>query len=171
MVKKVRKYPVIGSNALIEFIGHVKDVPAKVDTGADSSSVWATDISVTKEGELHFKLFGEGSPYYTGEVLKRTAYKVASVRSSSGHSQIRYRTEIPVRIKGKRIRILFNLSDRTTHHFPVLIGRRTLANKFLVNVSRRELPPKAGEITKSLNEEMRLDPHSFYEKHYKNQGK
>ena len=44
------------------------DVTAKVDTGADISSVWASAISETDQG-LSFCLFGEGNPHYTGELF------------------------------------------------------------------------------------------------------
>lgn len=35
---------VIGRNVFVDLVGHAKQVPAKVDTGADTSSVWASDI-------------------------------------------------------------------------------------------------------------------------------
>ena len=37
---------IIGRNATVDFIDEVFNVPAKVDTGADSSAVWATDVFV-----------------------------------------------------------------------------------------------------------------------------
>jgi len=162
---------VIGSNVIVDLVGHVDGVPAKVDTGADSSAIWATDVHIDRKGLLNFVLFDEGSPYYTGEVIKRKAYKVASVKSSNGHNQIRYRTEILVKIKRKRVKVLFNLSDRSAQHFPILIGRRTLANKFLVNVTKRELPRTQGEVTKTLNDEMTKNPYKFYKKYHNQESK
>jgi hypothetical protein len=156
---------IIGSNAVVDLVGHAESIPAKIDTGADSSAIWASDIRVDKKGQLLFVLFDKSSQYYTGEVLKRKAFKVASVRSSTGHHQLRYRTELLMKVGRKRVRVLFNLSDRSSQHFPVLIGRRTLANKFLVNVSKKELPRYQGEITQSLNEEMVMDPYKFYKKY------
>jgi hypothetical protein len=156
---------VIGRNTLIEFIGHAKNVPTKVDTGADSSSVWATNINVDKEGVLSFTLFGKASTLYTGEVITRKDFRVAKVRSSSGHEEIRYRTKIPIRISGKRIKVSFYLSDRSTHTYPVLLGRRTLNKRFIVDVSRKdyEEPPK---VRRGLYEEMIKNPHEFHKKHH-----
>lgn len=156
---------IIGRNVLADFVGHTEGVPMKVDTGADSSSVWATDINVDKDGVLSFKLFGKASKYYTGEVITRTAFKVAKVRSSSGHEELRYRTEIPIRIAGRRIRVNFYLSDRSLHTYPALLGRRTLNKRFLVDVSRAEYdePPK---ITHGFYEEMMKNPHEFHKNHY-----
>jgi hypothetical protein len=82
------KLEVIGRNLMVDINGHVKDVPAKVDTGADSSAIWVSNVTVDKEGILRFTLFGEGSKYYTGEVIKRRAFRVAIVRSSTGHEII-----------------------------------------------------------------------------------
>lgn len=156
---------VIGSNTLIEIIGHVKDIPAKVDTGADSSAVWASDIQVSKSGVLSFKLFGKTSPYYTGEAITRKSFTVASIRSSSGHTQIRYRVELPVRIAGRRVRASFYLSDRSVHNFPILLGRRTLNKKFLVDVSVKEYV-RTPSISVKLKKELLKDPYSFHKKYY-----
>jgi len=160
--------PIIGTNALVEIISYAQNVPAKIDTGADSSSIWASDIHMSKGGTLSFKLFAEESSFYTGEVIKANVYKVALVRSSTGHEQIRYRTELAVRIGGKRVRILFNLADRSRNAFPILIGRRSLKGKFLVDVAHREHTSDENRIRLGLNEEMLKDPYAFHKKYFNN---
>lgn len=158
--------PIIGANALVNVGGRV-DVPAKVDTGADSSSIWATNIKIRKDGTLTFRLFGEGSPFYSGKIFKRTDYKVAVVRSATGEEQIRYRTHIPLEISGKKIRVLFNLSDRSRNNYPILIGRRTISSKFLVDVSKSAVKYSKNSKNKSLNTELAAGPHAFYRKYTK----
>jgi hypothetical protein len=162
------KLQVIGRNVMVELVGHdCLLIPAKVDTGADSSSIWATNITINKAGTLSFTLFGKSSPYFTGEVIKRTAYRVALVRSSNGHGQIRYRTEIPLRIAGKRVRASLFLSDRSINHFPILLGRKTIYNKFLVDVSLKEYDrPPIMRPGVSLNKELLKDPYAFYKKYH-----
>jgi hypothetical protein len=112
-------------------------------------------------------LFDTDSPHYTGKVITRKAYKVASVRSSSGHEQVRYRVDMTIRMNGRRIRGIFNLSDRSRNTYPVLIGRRTLTNKFIVDVSQHEYkykePPKA---QLGLNEELIKNPQKFHKKYH-----
>lgn len=162
---------VIGRNVLVDFVGrnkHITAVPAKVDTGADSSSLWASNIAVSKKGLLKFTLFAEGSKYYTGEVLKRRSYRAAVVRSSNGHEQIRYRIEMPVRVAGKRVRVGFYLSDRSLNDFPILLGRRTLNKKFLVDVSVKEYKT-APKIKRGIYEEMIKDPYAFHKKYYQDE--
>src|SRR5262249_49737475 len=130
--------PVIGRNTLIDIVGHVKGVPAKIDTGADSSSIWATDVHVDEQGVLSFRLLGKKSPHYTGEIITRRRFIVAIVRSSSGHEQVRYRIKLPILVKDKRVNASFYLADRSRNDFPILLGRRTLNKKFLVDVSQHE---------------------------------
>ena len=161
--------PIIGSTALVSICGR-ENVPAKIDTGADSSSVWASQIMIGKDGLLTFCLFGKSSPFYSGKTITRKDYKVAVVRSATGEEQVRYRTYFKVTIGGKRIRMLMNLSDRSKNNFPVLIGRRSIKNKFLVDVSQMETErPKKNPKTRPLQEELRKDPRKFYKK-YSNKG-
>ena len=159
---------IIGRNVLVDFVGshsHVSGVPAKIDTGADSSSLWASNITVSKSGILKFTLFASGYKYYTGEVITRRAFRAALVRNSTGHEQIRYRIEMPVRIAGKRVRVGFYLSDRSLNDFPILLGRRTLNKKFLVDVSVKEYKT-APKIKRGIYEEMIKDPYAFHKKYH-----
>lgn len=158
---------IIGSNELVSIGKKIKDIPAKIDTGADSSSIWASKIKVKKDGTLVFALFGEGSPYYTGKVFKRSDYKVAVVRSATGEEQIRYRTHISIRIADRPVKVLFNLSDRSKNNFKVLIGRRTIANKFIVDVTKQVVRPSKNPQTKPLNRKLQKDPYKFYRKYVK----
>jgi len=160
----------IGRNVAVDFIGHAEHVPAKVDTGADSSSVWVSNVSVTPAGVLQFTLFGEGSPYYTGRTITREHYRVAVVRSATGHEQIRYRTAFSVRVAGKRIRITLNLSDRSLNKFPVLVGRRSISGKFVVDVQQAEYTDAKSVFETEngrLNEELASGAYDFYKKYYK----
>lgn len=162
---KQASLPHIGSTRKINIIGHAQGVPAKIDTGADSSSIWASNISIDKAGVLHFTLFDKESEFYTGEVLSRSGFKVALVASSSGHVQIRYRTHLTIRLGGKKIRVLFNLSNRSGNKFPILLGRRTIVGKFLVDVSRGLRIEKRFSVAR-LNKELKEDPYAFFHKYH-----
>ena len=162
------KRTIIGRNTTIEFIGIAEGVPAKVDTGADGSAVWASHIFIDDDHQLHFQLFDETSSLYTGQEVVTSLYAVASVRSSNGHDQIRYRTRLSVRIAGRRIRANFTLADRSTQQFPVLIGRRTLRNRFIVDVAREDYTTKPRSGARYLTEELRADPKKFHNKYYDN---
>lgn len=112
-----------------------KAVPARVDTGAKTSAVWATNI-IEKDNTLHFVLFDTLSPFYTGKIMTSHDYGVKVVASSNGHTQERYAVKLLIEIGGKRIRATFTLADRSLQVYPVLIGRNVLRGKFIVDVKR-----------------------------------
>lgn len=126
----------IGSRELVSFpeVG-VFNVSAKVDTGADYSSVWASDI-VEADGELSFALFAPGSRYYTGQRIRTHEYGLTFVRSSFGHSQERYRVKLLVEMGSKKVRVELTLADRSNNRYAMLIGKKTLRNRFVVDVTR-----------------------------------
>ncbi|MBR0403016.1 ATP-dependent zinc protease [Candidatus Saccharibacteria bacterium] len=162
--------PIIGSSEWVD-IGKYRHVPAKTDTGAQSSTIWASDICVEKDGTLKFKLFDKGYYLYTGKVFKRTPqnYKVGIIRSSNGQEQIRYRVYLPVTIAGKKISALFSLADRSKSNFPILIGRRTIVGKFIVNPAiqnvRKISVNTHNPATDSLNQKLAKDPYKFHQEY------
>jgi hypothetical protein len=164
--------PIIGINEKISIIGLRRvNVPAKIDTGADSSAIWVSDLKITKDNVLKFKLFGSASPFYTGKVIKRTDFDVVAVRGGNGIQQIRYRTHFGIRLGGKRIKLLFSLSDRSLHKFPVIIGRRAISGKFLVDVSKRSFSLKSPTVSKTLSLESSKNPYQFYKNYVKSKRK
>jgi hypothetical protein len=167
------KLSVIGGTEYIS-IGKTTKIPAKIDTGADSSAIWASNIEVRQDGTLTFKLFAPDSPYYTGEILETKNYTVVSVRSSNGLKQFRYRTNLTINLSGHTITAGFTLADRHKNIFPVLIGRKTISNRFIVDVSKANIPHrpklKPKPEIKSLNQELKQNPYKFHQKHFK-QGK
>jgi hypothetical protein len=122
--------------------GGIIDLPAKIDTGAYSSAVWATEI-VEDKGELSFILLGPKSPFYTGEVIKTKNYDIAIVQNSFGQKENRYGVTLNVELAGRKIRSRFTLANRALKSYPALIGRRMLNKRFIVDVS------KGGPIQKS----------------------
>lgn len=115
-------------------LGHdIADIPARIDTGAKTSSIWASDIS-EKDGVLHFTLLGKESDLYTGEVHKTTVFEKTVVQSSIGEAQERYKVRLLIRLKGKKIHARFTLANRSQQVYPVLVGRNVLRGKFIVDV-------------------------------------
>jgi len=135
----------------------LKNVPAKIDTGADASSIWCSKIEIV-DSNLHCVFFGKGSPFYSGEtvVFKKKDIDLTRVANSFGHRELRYKVKIPMEIKGRTIKATFTLTDRSTKLYPILIGRSMLRNKFVVDVSRgTPLHEEEDERVKRLRQEMR----------------
>ena len=74
-----------------------------------------------------------------------------------------------IKIKGRKIRTVFGLSNRSTHNYPILIGRRTLQGRFIVDVEKKDIETeKEVKGTSKLNERMKEDPYKFYKEQYLN---
>jgi hypothetical protein len=115
-------------------------VPAKVDTGADSSAIWVSSVKKHSTG-LKCVFFGPGSPYYTGKTVTIPRnYSITKVVSSFGHKELRYKIKLRIRVQGRLIHATFTLSDRSARTYPILLGRRLLYRKFLVDVSQEQVP-------------------------------
>ena len=145
----------------------IKGVPVKIDTGAHSSSTWASQLRIDDQATLHFVLFGIGSPYYSGKVHSTKSYKVRLVRSSNGTTQIRYRVQLRMVLGGRRVVTNITLAERSQNLFPVLVGCRTLQNKFLVDVSQGKVEKERFEAQNNvLNAELERDPQAFFKKYH-----
>jgi hypothetical protein len=110
------------------------NLPAKIDTGAYSSAIWATKIK-EEDGQLSFVLLGPKSPKYTGEVITTKQYTVVTISNSFGKKQDRYRINLKAEIDGRKINAKFTLANRALKSYPALIGRRILNKRFMVDVS------------------------------------
>lgn len=150
---------IIGRAEKAELAGlGVKNVPVKIDTGADASSIWAHATEV-KAGKLHAIFFGPGSEFYDNieHIFESSEYSVTRVANSFGQREIRYKVKLKIKIKGRTINGTFTLADRSTKLYPILIGRSLLKNKFLVDVSKgRPLREEEKRRAKKLQEELNL---------------
>lgn len=119
----------------------IKGIPAKVDTGADSSSIWASNIHL-EDGKLVFNFFAPGSAYYREEPVVSTAFRTAVVRNSFGHEESRYKIRLKVTIGNRSLQRWFSLADRSRNTYPILLGKNFLKNTFVVNVAEKHLHSK-----------------------------
>ncbi len=137
--EKPRK--VIGRRTIASLPGmKVKAVIAKVDTGAYSSTLHAENI-VEHNGQLSFDIIPSDTlQTATGEPVRITTkdYFEREVRSSNGHAQKRYSIRTKISLEGTRFDALLMLSDRSQMRFPLLVGRRLIRSRFVVNVELDE---------------------------------
>lgn len=127
---------VIGPSEKVELPDlQLKAIPAKTDTGADSSTIWASRIKETAKG-LECIFFGPDSPHHTGQTVTFKRFTTARVTNSTGQTELRYKVKLRIRVRGRLVRATFTLSDRSQMTYPILLGRRLLRGKFLVDVSK-----------------------------------
>lgn len=130
-------------------------VHARVDTGARTSSIWASYVEV-EDDRLAVILFGKKHPSYTGEKIYFDEFSHGMVASSNGQAEMRYKIPLLVSLGGKKIRSRFTLADRSTQVYPILIGRNTLRGKFVVDVKLGKALVEA-EKERSRNLQSKLD--------------
>ena len=111
----------------------VQNMVAKVDTGAFSGSLHATDIQEIKSGktkQLQFVPHGKTTP------VKFDSFHRRQIKSSNGQVSNRYAIDTDIVILGDSYPITITLSDRSSMKYPMLIGRNFLqTHGFLVDVS------------------------------------
>lgn len=134
---------VIGSKELISIIDlELFDLDAKVDTGADSNALHCDDIEIDDNNMVYFTLLDEVHPAYHGKRMEMPLYKLKKVRSSNGELQLRPSIQVEVEFFGQRYQSVISLTNRADMKYPMLIGRKFLSGKFLVDVSQEYLSKK-----------------------------
>ena len=126
----------LGSFELVSFPEfNIKDEVAKVDTGAYSGAIHCSDIhvvyrGVTRKKILKFVPFGNKTLATETKTFRRKV-----VRSSSGHTHVRYLIKTTIEIQGRAYPVEIGLTDRSDMRRQVLIGRKFIReNNFLVDV-------------------------------------
>jgi hypothetical protein len=114
------------------------DIHAKIDTGAYTSSLHCSRAEVVG-GKLEFVLLDEEHPEFTGMKFSVKEYTMREIKNSFGVAEKRYIITTKVRIFEEEIETEFSLSDRDELRFPILLGRKILRNRYLVNVTRKNL--------------------------------
>lgn len=131
---------IIGKKELISIPElELYDLNAKVDTGADSNALHCDDIVMDDDSFVSFTLLDEVHPSYHGKRIKMPIYKIKKIKSSNGMVQERAFIQVFVDFFGQRYQTLISLTNRADMKYPMLIGRKFLANKFLVDVSQEYL--------------------------------
>jgi hypothetical protein len=115
------------------------ELDAKIDTGADSNSLHCDDIYIDDEKFVHFTLLDKVHSAYHGKKIKMPLYKIKKVKSSNGSVQLRASIQVTVSFFGKKYKTDISLANRSDMKYPMLIGRKFLTNRFLVDVSKEYL--------------------------------
>lgn len=130
IIIRMNNKKIIGATEYVCIGDNKNPVPARIDTGAKTTAIWADIIQTPKTAEdtLKYTLFNnENTVYETND------FKIVTVTSSNGTSEERYQVQMMMEIAGERFKTSVNLSDRGNNTYPVLVGRRCLAGRFLIN--------------------------------------
>lgn len=134
MNKNIEKI-IIGKKEQISIIDlELYDLDAKIDTGADSNALHCDHITIEND-MVSFTLLDEVHPSYHGKRVSMPLYKLKKVRSSNGDLQVRPSIKVKVNFMGKNYSSVITLTNRADMKLPMLIGRKFIHGKFLVDVS------------------------------------
>lgn len=122
----------------------LKDIAIKIDTGAYTSSIHCDKI-IEQDGKLTCLFMDIEHPFYDKKKFTFTDYEQVIVRSSNGIAQQRYAIKTTIKIFDKTYTISLSLNDRSDMKFPVLIGRKFLSGKFIVDPQLENLSIKEEE--------------------------
>jgi len=134
-MNKNKPKQIIGRREIVDFpeLG-LTGISAKIDTGAYSNTLHCRDIRIV-EKELCFKLLDPSHPIYYEKEHCFENFSQKRIKNSSGETEKRYAIKTKIRIAGRTIKSIISLTNRGNMRYPVLIGRRLLKNKFVVDVS------------------------------------
>lgn len=117
------------------------NISAKIDTGAYRGAIHATNIKeiVDENGnkKLQFNVLDEEHPESDNVIHSTDDYKTSKFRGTKTDLHERYVITVNVEIAEEVIEAELSLTDRKDLRHPILIGRRALKKKFLVDVNKK----------------------------------
>lgn len=110
---------------------NLNHIEAKIDTGAYTCAIHCKNISLKDENGKHILCF---------QLLDDTLYRFEhftrkKIKNSFGEMEERYIIKTLIQLGKKKINTTISLSDRGNMRYPVLIGRKLLKGKFIVDVN------------------------------------
>lgn len=117
----------------------LKNLDAKIDTGAYSSSLHCRILGESKINDTDHVCFiplGKKYKARNAQQMLIPVYKRKTVKSSSGHTEERYFVVLKVKIGDHVFETEFSLTDRSSMKCTILLGRKFLKGRYMVDVSR-----------------------------------
>lgn len=131
-------------------------IEAKVDTGAKTSCLHAFDVEPFTPNDpnqssqptwVRFKVHLDNDKLDSNNleqvaVCERPIVDQRNVTDSGGHTEQRYVIELTVQLGAASFNTQFTLTNRDTMQFRILLGRRALRKRYLVNSAASNLMAK-----------------------------
>ncbi|WP_372775839.1 ATP-dependent zinc protease [Mangrovibacterium sp.] len=120
-------------------------IDVKIDTGAFTSSFHCHNIEVIKvngEKKLHCYFLDPDHDQYHNKEFIFDRFSKKKVRSSNGLIEERYSIETQIILFNQTYPIELTLTERGNMKFPVLLGRKFLSKRFVVDSAKTQLSAK-----------------------------
>jgi hypothetical protein len=121
------------------------NIHAKIDTGAFTSSLHCSRAEVVN-GQLEFVLLDDEHPEFTGMKFVVKEFTEREIKNSFGVAEKRFVINTTVKIYDEEIMAEFSLSDRDALRFPILLGRKILRDRFLIDVTKKNLSYRSNKV-------------------------
>ena len=134
-MKPRKELPVVGWRELV----HLPDlglhaVPAKIDSGARTSSLHGTVLEqFERDGQNYVRFAVDFNEQQVRQVCEAVHVDKRVITSSNGDRQTRFIVKTPLTIGDLTFRAEISLADRSDMKFPMLIGRSSLRRRFVVD--------------------------------------
>lgn len=126
----------------------IENLHAKIDSGAATSALHATDIEpFERDGRGYVRFVIPTAKNLPDHHCEAPLYGQRKIRSSNGVLQTRYVIETQMKLGPLQWLGHMTLANRQSMIFPVLIGRRSLKRGFLVNSGKRWMLGRHKETT------------------------
>lgn len=120
----------------------LSNLEGKIDTGAYTTTLHCHDVKVIMVNNnpiLVVKLLDPSHQHFSGDEKQFTEFKIKTFRNSFGEQEERYVIKTLVTIGRKKVHAQVSLKCRVNMRFPVLVGRKLLKNRFIIDVSKMYL--------------------------------
>lgn len=114
------------------------NIHAKIDTGAYTCSLHCSRAEII-DGKLEFVLLDEEHPEFTGMKFVFKKFEKREIKNSFGEAEMRFVIQTTIKIYDHLIKAEFSLSNRGNLKFPVLLGRKILRKRFVIDVTEKDL--------------------------------
>lgn len=142
MKKKIKIRLLIGRRDIVDFpMLQLSEIDIKIDSGAYTSSFHCHNIE-EKDGQLKCYFLDPQHEKYHEKYFTFDDFKQKKVKSSNGITEERYFINTNILIFNELHTIELSLTERGAMRFPVLLGRKFLSKKFVIDTTRTNLSYK-----------------------------
>ncbi len=137
---------IIGRREIVDFPQlELLEIEAKVDTGAYTSSFHChhvEEVERNNQTELRCYFLDPSHPEYNNKEVYFSSYTTKKVKSSNGITETRYKVKTNIIIFNKTMPIELTLTERSNMRYSVLLGRKFLKKRFIVDTEFLHLSQK-----------------------------
>ncbi len=125
------------------------NISAKIDTGAYTSAIHCEYAQVKNIGGrkvLEFILLPPNHKQFKDQIITTEEFSQKKVKNSFGQVEVRYKVTTKVAMFGKEFEGEFTLSERSKMKNPILLGRKLLKGRFLIDVDHVNLSLRKNRV-------------------------